>query len=89
MILLLGINSLRTLQRDRFPNVDWGWVDITTVYPGASPEDVELNVTNKIEDQLKGLTGIKGINSVSVENVSNIWLRIDPDPYHKPLDKHQ
>jgi len=79
MILLLGINSLLTLQRDRFPNVDWGWVEITTVYPGASPEDVELNVTNKIEDQLKGLTGIEEINSVSVENVSNIWLRIDPD----------
>jgi multidrug efflux pump subunit AcrB len=79
MIILLGINSLRTLQRDRFPNVDWGWVDIFTEYEGASPEDVELNVTNKIEDALQGVTGIKDIYSLSVENVSNVYVQIDPD----------
>lgn len=79
MILLLGVNSLRTLQRDRFPNVDWGWVDITTVYPGASPEDVELNVTNKIEDALKGVTGIKEMYSLSIEDVSNVSVQIDPN----------
>ncbi len=79
MIILLGINSLRTLQRDRFPKVDWGWVDITTTYPSASPEDVELNVTNKIEDVLKGVSGIKDIYSLSVENVSNVYVQIDPD----------
>lgn len=79
MVLLLGLNALRTLQRDRFPNVDWGWVSITTVYPGASPEDVELNVTNKIEDQLKTVSGIKEMGSLSVENVSSIWIRLDPN----------
>jgi multidrug efflux pump subunit AcrB len=79
MILLLGLNSGRTLQRDRFPNVDFGWVTVNTAYPGASPEDVELNVTNKIEDELKSVTGIKEIHSWSIENFSNIWLQIDPD----------
>ena len=53
MVVMLGLNSLRTLQRDTFPAVDFGEVIIQTVYPGASPEDVELNVTNKIEDELK------------------------------------
>jgi multidrug efflux pump subunit AcrB len=79
MIIFLGMNSIRTLQRDRFPNVDWGWIDILTEYFGASPEDVELNVTNKIEDALQGISGIKDVYSLSVENVSNVYVQIDPD----------
>ena len=79
MIILLGLNSLRTLKRDLYPNVDMGEMIITTGYPGASPEDVELNVTNKLEDQLKSVTGIKKMTSTSMENVSVIDLVIDED----------
>ena len=79
MIILLGLNSTRTLKRDQYPNVDMGEMYITTAYPGASPEDVELNVTNKLEDQLKSVTGIKQITSTSMENVSVIIITIDPD----------
>ncbi len=52
---------------------------ITTAYPGASPEDVELNVTNKIEKELKEVTGIKRYQSWSQENVSTIHIALDPD----------
>lgn len=45
-IVILDLNVLRTLKRDQFPEVDFGEVIVTTAYPGASPEDVELNVTN-------------------------------------------
>ena len=79
MIIMLGLNSARTLKRDQYPNVDMGEMYITTAYPGASPEDVELNVTNKLEDQLKSVTGIKQITSTSMENVSVIIITIDPD----------
>ena len=79
MVVLLGLNSLRTLRRDTFPAVDFGEVIIQTVYPGASPEDVELNVTNKIEDELKNITGIKRIVSTSLENVSTIDALIESD----------
>ena len=79
MVVLLGLNSLRTLRRDTFPAVDFGEVIIQTVYPGASPEDVELNVTNKIEDELKNNTGIKRIASTSLENVSTIDVIIESD----------
>ncbi|UCF99120.1 MAG: efflux RND transporter permease subunit [Spirochaetaceae bacterium] len=79
MVVLLGLNSLRTLRRDTFPTVDFGEVIIQTVYPGAAPEDVELNVTNKIEDELKNITGIKRISSTSLENVSTIDVVIESD----------
>jgi multidrug efflux pump subunit AcrB len=52
---------------------------ITTRYPGASPEDVELNVTNKIEEELKAVVGIERMSSVSMENISVITVVIDPD----------
>jgi multidrug efflux pump subunit AcrB len=85
MIVLLGLNSLRTLRRDTFPAVDFGEVIIQTVYPGASPEDVELNVTNKIEDELKNITGIRRISSTSLENVSTLDVVLESDV--KDVDK--
>ena len=79
MILILGINNLFKIKRDSYPIVDYGLMTITTEYPGASPEDVEINVTNKIEEELKSVTGIKHYTSVSMENVSSITVVIDED----------
>ena len=52
---------------------------ITTRYPGASPQDVELNVTNKIEEELKEVDGIDKYTSFSMENISIIRIWIDRD----------
>ena len=59
------MGSLTTIKRDSYPEVEFGEFLITTAYPGASPEDVELNVTNKIEKELKEVTGIKRYQSWS------------------------
>ncbi len=79
MTIILGLNTLLKINRDLFPRVDFGITTIKTVYPGASPEDVELNVTNKIERELKNVENIKETSSVSMENVSVIVVQIDPD----------
>lgn len=79
MILLLGISTLIIIKRDIYPEVDIGRMIITTEYPGASPEDVELNVTNKLEDELKEISGIKELTSVSMENISSIKVDIESD----------
>ncbi len=57
-IIMLGLGALSTIKRDNFPNVDLEEMTITTRYPGASPEDVELNVTNKIEEEIKEVDDI-------------------------------
>ncbi len=77
MVLLLGINTLLTLKKDIFPNVDLGWIWVSTSYPGASSEDVELNVTNKIEDRIKNIPGIKKLTSISSENISSIRIELE------------
>lgn len=79
MIILLGLSTLTRIKRDLFPRVDFGELFVTTRYPGASPEDVELNVTNKIEEQLKEVSGIERMVSFSMENISTIDVVIDPD----------
>ncbi len=79
LIILLGLKTSLSINRSIFPNVDNHFVTITTRYPGAAPEDVELNVTNKIEAELKGITGIKNMTSESIENVSLIELNLISD----------
>jgi len=83
MVLLLGVSTLLQIKRDVFPEVDFGRVVVTTRYPGASPEDVELNVTNEIEEELKAVSGIDEITSYSMEGLSIITVEIDIDTENK------
>jgi multidrug efflux pump subunit AcrB len=65
------------IQRDNFPSVDLLEMTVTTRYPGASPEDVELNVTNEIEEELKEVDGIDRYTSFSMENISIVHIWVD------------
>lgn len=78
-IILLGLAVLPSINRNTFPTVDLDQVVISSRYDGSSPEDIELKITNKIEDKLKSIDGIKKFVSVSIENVSLIDLQIDSD----------
>ena len=79
LIILLGISALSVIQRDNFPSVDLLEMTITTRYPGASPEDVELNVTNEIEEELEEVDGIDRYTSYSMENISIVRVWLDRD----------
>jgi multidrug efflux pump subunit AcrB len=79
MTIMLGLSTLMGIKRDIYPHVDFGVMVVMTRYPGASPEDVELNVTNKIEEELKSVTGIKNMTSISMENISVVTVTIDID----------
>jgi multidrug efflux pump subunit AcrB len=79
MIILMGLMTLTHIKRDSYPSVSYGIILVITKFPGASPEDVELNVTNKIEDELKGVSGIEKIISFSMENVSAISIQLELD----------
>ena len=85
MVVLMGLSTIMHIQRDNFPSVDLAQMVVTTRYPGASPQDVELNVTNKIEEELKEVDGLKRVTSFSMENISVIDIKIDLDT--KDMDK--
>jgi len=71
------------MNREIFPNVDFETVTITTVYPGATPLDVEKLITVPIEKELKEVDGIKEIKSSSSAGASLVILKIDPDEKDK------
>ncbi|MCP4131936.1 MAG: efflux RND transporter permease subunit [bacterium] len=87
LIIILAIASMSRIKRQGMPRVDLGRMDITTIFPGASPEDVELNVTVKLEEALKGVIGIDKYISRSMESISYIQVIIDPDAEDRELIK--
>jgi HAE1 family hydrophobic/amphiphilic exporter-1 len=74
-LAVLGIASYRQLNVDQFPNVDIPVVTVTTVYPGASPETVEREVTKKMEEAINTVQGVQHMESISQEGVSTIVIR--------------
>jgi len=86
MILFLGVNGLLNIKRDLFPKVSLNQVYISTFYPGAAPEDVELAVTNKIETHIKSISGIKDYTSYSLEHMSLIVVEINIDLSEKRVN---
>lgn len=79
LIFLMGIFSAMKLQRQVDPTIKFDILKITTVYPGAAPEDVEINVTNKIEDTVQEVPNIKRMTSLSMENISVIFVEVNTD----------
>ncbi len=74
-LLVLGVYSLRFLPVDLMPNMTFPGLSIITIYPGASPEDVEQLVTKTIEDFVSTVPNLKEITSQSLENISAITMR--------------
>ena len=73
--VVVGAFSYLQLGVDRFPDVDFPFVTITTVLPGAAPEEVETEVTDKIEEVVNTISGIEELISTSSENVSLIMIQ--------------
>lgn len=79
LIITWGGYTAATLNREAFPRVDFDIVVVTTVYPGASPAEIEKLITNPLEEELKGVDGIEEMRSSSIDNRSGITIKIDPD----------
>lgn len=80
-ICLFGVNGALNLLREDSPSVDMGVTRITTIYQGATAEEVETEVTKKIEDKLIEVKGLKKVESRSQVNMSIIKITIDIDHF--------
>ncbi len=74
LILIFGIVGMLSLQSTFFPKVPSRNIIIQSVYPGASPEEIEESIILKIEDKIKGITGLERVTSVSSENTGRITI---------------
>ena len=73
-LIVLGLFSYLKLNVDLYPNVDIPYVIVTTVLPGAGPEQIETDVTKKVEDAVNPIEGVDKIQSYSRENVSIVVI---------------
>ncbi len=79
IITLAGLLSYNALPKEQFPDVVVPQIFVTTIYPGASPSDMESLVTKHIEKQIKGLARLKKVTSYSVQDFSNVIAEFDTE----------
>ncbi|MDA8898459.1 efflux RND transporter permease subunit [Porticoccaceae bacterium] len=77
-IIVAGAISASTISKDMFPRTDRNIVQVSAVYPGAAPVEVEKGVILPIESALQGLSGIKEMRSKASRDVASIELDIEP-----------
>jgi len=78
-ILLVGIMSGLSMRREEFPQFDLEIILVAVPYPGASPEEVETGICQKIEEAIRSVEGIKKITSVALEGAGNVVVEVRAD----------
>jgi len=76
LIIITGATTIPMLKMEVFPEIDLNIINVSAVYPGATPSDVEEAICIKIEERLQGLDGVKKITSNASENVGSVNIEI-------------
>jgi multidrug efflux pump subunit AcrB len=87
VILLLGMLGYLNLPREQDPEINFNWLVVTTVLPGAAAEDVEKKITDPLEEAIRTLPDIRFVSSTSRDNSSVILVRFR-DVSERLFDKH-
>jgi hydrophobic/amphiphilic exporter-1 (mainly G- bacteria), HAE1 family len=74
LVCVIGIAGYLQLGVDRFPNVDFPIIVVLTNHPGAAPEDIETEITDKVEQAVNTISGIDELRSVTTEGVSQVII---------------
>src|SRR5947199_10213101 len=73
-ITVVGVFSCRSLGVDFFPKIDLPTITVTVFNPGASPEEIETEITDKVEGAVNTISGIDELRSTSLEGVSQVFI---------------
>ncbi len=73
-LTVVGLFSYRSLGVDLFPKIDLPTITVTVVNPGASPQEIETEITDKVEGTVNTISGIDELRSTSVEGVSQVFI---------------
>nr|MDT0253807.1 efflux RND transporter permease subunit [Endozoicomonas sp.] len=79
MVLFIGAGVLSQIRTQELPDAAFPQVDIVTAYPGSSAQDVELNITNRLEKELRSIEGLRQFESTSGNGLSEIMLELSSD----------
>ena len=75
IVVLLGWMSVRSLRVDLMPDMTWPIITVTTLYPGAGPEEVETLITRSMEQTIGSVQGVERMSSQSSEGSSSVRVQ--------------
>ena len=78
-LAILGVQAVFTLPRESAPEIKVPFAAVVTIFPGSSTRDVEELITNKVEDELANLEGVKEITSSSSPGVSSVNIEFQAE----------
>ncbi len=76
-VIVAGLLTVNTMRRELFPQFALDFIYVEVVYPGATPLEVEEGICLKIEEQLKGVEGLKAVHSKALEGVGSVFLELE------------
>ena len=74
LLMVAGVQVARRIPIDLYPDISFNTALVITIWPGASPEEVERLVTRELEDEIEGISGIKELRSYSSHGSSEIEI---------------
>ncbi|MCA1589239.1 MAG: efflux RND transporter permease subunit, partial [Acidobacteria bacterium] len=74
-LVVVGLFSFISLGVDLFPKIDFPTLTVTVIKPGASPEEIETDITEKIEEAVNTISGIDELRSTSLEGISQVFVQ--------------
>lgn len=79
LLTLAGIAAYNSLPKEQFPDIVIPTIFVNTIYPGASPSDIENLVTKPIEKEIKAIAGVKKLTSQSIQDFSIVTAEFNTD----------
>ena len=77
ILVIFGFMQYDATPKEKFPEIVFPYFMVSTLHPGTSPIDMENLITRRIEKHLKGIDGIKHINSNSIQDFSSIFIEFE------------
>ena len=74
-LVVVGAFSFMSLGVDLFPKIDFPTITVTVVNPGASPQEIETEITEKVEEAVNTISGIDELRSTSIEGISQVFVQ--------------
>ncbi len=86
-LAIFGYEGLKTMNAESYPAVSFATATVVTVYDGATASDIETKITKPLEDEIRGVNGLKDVRSTSQAGLSTITVRVDMDDPKVDVDE--
>ena len=74
-LVTVGTFSFFSLGVDLFPKINFPTITVTVINPGASPQEIETEITEKVEEAVNTVSGIDELRSTSIEGISQVFVQ--------------